>query len=47
VAVEALADPALLARAKADHKARIQRTPYDCPLPPDVKPPIAPPPPAS
>src|SRR5262249_2740593 len=39
VAVEALADPALLARAKADHKARIQTTPYDCPLPADVKPP--------
>jgi aminobenzoyl-glutamate utilization protein B len=40
VAVEVLADPTLLARAKADHQARIQTTPYECPLPADVKPPI-------
>src|SRR5262249_56153410 len=33
VAVEVLADPTLLARAKADHKARTQTTPYHCPLP--------------
>jgi aminobenzoyl-glutamate utilization protein B len=42
VAVDALDDPALIARAKADHKARTDATPYDCPLPADVKPPIAP-----
>jgi aminobenzoyl-glutamate utilization protein B len=42
VAVEALADPSLLARAKADHQARTQATPYECPLPTDVKPPIEP-----
>jgi aminobenzoyl-glutamate utilization protein B len=42
VAVDALADPALIARAKADHKARTEVTPYDCPLPVDVKPPIQP-----
>ena len=47
VAVEALADPALLARAKADHQARTQVTPYECPLPADVKPPIEPPPQAA
>jgi aminobenzoyl-glutamate utilization protein B len=47
VAVEVLADPTLLARAKADHKARTQTTPYDCPLPTDTKPPIAPEPPAA
>ena len=47
VAVEALADPTLLARAKADHQARTQATPYECPLPTDVKPPIAPPPQAA
>jgi len=42
VAVEALDDPSLVARAKADHKARTEATPYDCPLPADVKPPIQP-----
>jgi aminobenzoyl-glutamate utilization protein B len=42
VAVDALDDPALIARAKADHKARTDVTPYDCPLPADVKPPIQP-----
>ncbi len=42
VAVDALDDPTLIARAKADHKARTEATPYDCPLPPDVKPPIQP-----
>ena len=42
VAVEALADPTLLARAKADLGARTQATPYDCPLPKDVNPPIEP-----
>ena len=42
VAVDALDDPALIAHAKADHKTRTNVTPYDCPLPPDVKPPIQP-----
>jgi aminobenzoyl-glutamate utilization protein B len=42
VAVDALDDPALIARAKADHKARTDATPYDCPLPVDVMPPIQP-----
>ena len=42
VAVDALDDPALIALAKADHKARTEVTPYDCPLPADVKPPIQP-----
>ena len=46
VAAEALADPALLARAKADHQARTQATPYECPLPADVKPALEPRPPA-
>src|SRR5262249_29187743 len=45
VAVDALADPALLARAKADHKARTRPTPYEGPLPADARPPIEPPPP--
>jgi aminobenzoyl-glutamate utilization protein B len=43
VAIEALADPTLLARAKADHQARIETKPYECPLPADLKPPIEPP----
>ena len=47
VAVEALADPTLLARAKADHQARTQVTPYECPLPADIRPPIEPPPQAA
>jgi len=37
-AVDALRDPALLARAKADHAARTAGNPYVCPLPDDVKP---------
>lgn len=39
-AVDAIRDPDLVARAKADHKARTAATPYVCPLPPDVQPPI-------
>jgi aminobenzoyl-glutamate utilization protein B len=45
VAVDALADPALIARAKADHKARTEATPYECPLPAAAAPPVPPPPP--
>jgi aminobenzoyl-glutamate utilization protein B len=39
-AVDALRDPALVARAKADHAARTAVTPYVCPIPDDVTPPI-------
>ena len=39
-AVEVLKDKALLARAKADHAARLGATPYVCPIPPDVNPPL-------
>ena len=42
VAVEALSDQALIARAKADLKARTDVTPYVCPMPADVKPPLQP-----
>jgi aminobenzoyl-glutamate utilization protein B len=42
VAVDALGDPALIARAKADLKARTDVTPYDSPLPADVQPPLQP-----
>ena len=42
VAVEALQDAALIARAKADHKARTEAKPYECPLPADLQPPIQP-----
>ena len=41
-AVDALSDATLIARAKADLKARTDATPYDCPIPPDVKPPLQP-----
>jgi aminobenzoyl-glutamate utilization protein B len=39
-ALEALQNPALVEQAKADHQARIGRTPYVCPIPDDVTPPI-------
>src|SRR5580658_9318453 len=39
-ALEAIHDETLLARAKADHQARLARTPYVCPIPDDVQPPI-------
>jgi aminobenzoyl-glutamate utilization protein B len=37
-AIDALRDPALIARAKADHAARTAGNPYVCPLPDDVQP---------
>jgi aminobenzoyl-glutamate utilization protein B len=39
-AVDVLTDPALRERAKADHAARLARTPYVCPLPEGLTPPI-------
>ncbi len=39
-AVDALGDPSVIVRAKAELAARIQATPYICPLPADVEPPI-------
>ena len=39
-AVDMIHDEVLLARAKADHQARVARTPYVCPLPTDIDPPI-------
>ena len=39
-AVDVIQDEVLLARAKADHQARVGRTPYVCPLPADLEPPI-------
>src|ERR1041384_2707868 len=40
VAVEALSDASLIARAKADLKARTDAMPYVSPLPADLQPPI-------
>lgn len=40
------ADPALLARARAEHAGRLRQTPYTCPLPADLAPPVLPRPPA-
>jgi aminobenzoyl-glutamate utilization protein B len=37
-ALDALRDPALIARAKADHQARTGGRPYESPLPADAKP---------
>ncbi|HMK79027.1 MAG TPA: M20 family metallopeptidase [Xanthobacteraceae bacterium] len=42
VAVEALNNPLLIADAKADLKARTEVTPYVCPMPADVQPPLQP-----
>jgi aminobenzoyl-glutamate utilization protein B len=39
-ALDVIHDEVLLARAKADHQARLARNPYVCPIPPDVEPPI-------
>jgi aminobenzoyl-glutamate utilization protein B len=39
-AIDALENPALIERAKADLAARTKATPYVCPLPDDVNPPI-------
>jgi len=39
-AVEVIHNEPLLASAKADHAARVARTPYVCPIPPDVEPPV-------
>ncbi len=39
-ALDALQDPALIERAKADLAERTRDTPYQCPLAPDVQPPI-------
>ncbi len=41
-AVETLKDPGLIARAKADHQKRLEASPYVCPIPENVKPPIQP-----
>ncbi len=38
--VAALTDPKLLADAKADHAARLKATPYVCPIPDHVDPPL-------
>jgi aminobenzoyl-glutamate utilization protein B len=36
-AIEVIQDEVLLARAKADHQARVSRNPYVCPLPDDLE----------
>jgi aminobenzoyl-glutamate utilization protein B len=39
-AIDAIEDEVLIARAKADLKARTEHAPYVCPLPPEIDPPI-------
>ena len=39
-AIDVIRDETLLARAKADHQARVARKPYVCPLPDDLEPPV-------
>ena len=36
----AIEDPALIEAAKAQHQAHLAKTPYECPIPADVTPPI-------
>ena len=40
--IEALTDPTLIDRAKADIRERTSKTPYVCPIPPEVNPPLQP-----
>jgi aminobenzoyl-glutamate utilization protein B len=40
--LDCINDPTLLARAKADFRARTEKVPYDCPLPASVQPPLQP-----
>ena len=42
LAQKLIADPALLAAAQEEHQRRLARTPYICPIPDDVLPPIQP-----
>jgi aminobenzoyl-glutamate utilization protein B len=39
-ALDVIRDEVLLARAKTEHQAKLSRTPYECPLPADLQPPI-------
>ncbi len=39
-AKRAIEDPGLVAAAKAEHQENLRKTPYICPLPDDVEPPI-------
>jgi aminobenzoyl-glutamate utilization protein B len=41
-AIDLFSDGDLLAAAKADHQARVGRTSYVCPIPPEVQPPLQP-----
>lgn len=40
-AVDLFTDPALLARARAEHRERVATTPYECPIPEGVVPPCS------
>ena len=39
-ALDVLQNPELLEAAKADHQAQVRRTPYVCPLPAELQPPV-------
>ena len=39
-AKQAIQNPALIAAAQAEHRTHLEKTPYVCPLPDDVEPPI-------
>jgi aminobenzoyl-glutamate utilization protein B len=41
-ALDVIKDTTLLAAAKKDHQNRVSKTPYICPIPADVKPPLQP-----
>lgn len=39
-AVSLISKPEVLGQAMAEHKAKLEKTPYVCPIPPDVRPPV-------
>ncbi|OWJ66627.1 M20 family metallopeptidase [Inquilinus limosus] len=41
-ALDVIGDELLMARAKQDHQERVAATPYVCPIPPEVQPPLQP-----
>lgn len=41
-AIDVMSDELLMARAKQDHQERTAATPYVCPIPPEVQPPLQP-----
>jgi aminobenzoyl-glutamate utilization protein B len=41
-AADLIRDPARIERAQAEHRQRLARQPYECPIPADIGPPLGP-----